>query len=257
MLFKLNDNVFFDPNKSELMRCSDGKIINKISLNTPTSKCLHILILKRNVVTQREFYNYVWGEHGIETTQNTLYQNISLLRKKLSTIFEDDHDYIITVPRKGFCLSSEIIEVTEVPEIINHSSPEISSAIFTQNLTKGIFRTSWFGIINILILSCSLSYVFYIGFKHYNNSNYDYFKNYELIADFDGCQFFSSPNFKDKKKRGEIIHKIQWLCIRGNYNYIVANDLTSPYTIFSCPEIAASSEYPQCSTIYFNDMEAE
>lgn len=53
--------------------------------------------------------NEVWRKHGMEVTVNTLYQNISILRKTLKRVGIEEN-IIITVPKKGITLTAQIEE---------------------------------------------------------------------------------------------------------------------------------------------------
>lgn len=56
--------------------------------------------------------NEVWRKHGMEVTVNTLYQNISILRKTLKRVGVDEN-IIITVPKKGITLSARVEALPE------------------------------------------------------------------------------------------------------------------------------------------------
>lgn len=105
-LFIINDEIIFDANSFELK--SLVNVGETIILNAPTSRCLQLLIEKKDeVVSRDDFLEQVWQARGIVVSQNTFYQNISLLRKSLKNAGLTD-DIIITVRRKGFCLASDI-----------------------------------------------------------------------------------------------------------------------------------------------------
>lgn len=77
----INNIVIFYP--AERSICS---LLNKnrIKLNAPTSQLLEVFIRKAGVIiAQEELYFVAWGDNGSKVTPNTLYQNISLLRKAL------------------------------------------------------------------------------------------------------------------------------------------------------------------------------
>ncbi len=56
--------------------------------------------------------NEVWRKHGMEVTVNTLYQNISILRKTLKRVGIDEN-IIITVPKKGITLSAQVEKLSD------------------------------------------------------------------------------------------------------------------------------------------------
>ncbi|QIU88428.1 winged helix-turn-helix domain-containing protein [Yokenella regensburgei] len=124
-------------------RTSNHTLINKntpeqlTTLPVPASRCFMLLLENKDVVLHADFYKYVWGENAGEITPNNLYQNISLLRKALRNTIKNGNNWIITIPRKGFRIESELLvntlceseEITESPSSdkeINYK-PEYSS----------------------------------------------------------------------------------------------------------------------------------
>lgn len=126
-LFIINDEVIFDANSYELKSLIN--LGDVILLNAPTSRCLQLLIEKKDVVVSREnFLEQVWLARGIVVSQNTFYQNISLLRKSLKKIGLTE-DIIITVRRKGFILAPHTrIQPVDDQQITlqGNSSPDLA-----------------------------------------------------------------------------------------------------------------------------------
>ena len=111
-LFLINKEIIFDVNSCELRTLKpDG---TKVTLNAPTARCLLLLIENGGkVVSRDDFLERVWMARGIVVSQNTFYQNISLLRKSLKKAGLTD-EIIVTVRRNGFILAPgthlEIVE---------------------------------------------------------------------------------------------------------------------------------------------------
>ena len=111
-LFLINKEIIFDVNSCELRTLKpDG---TKVTLNAPTARCLQLLIENGGkVVSRDDFLERVWMARGIVVSQNTFYQNISLLRKSLKKAGLTD-EIIVTVRRNGFILAPgthlEIVE---------------------------------------------------------------------------------------------------------------------------------------------------
>lgn len=102
----INDEVIFDTNMNMLQPL--GKKGEGVSLNAPTARCLQLLLESSNrVVSREEFLDSVWKTRGIVVSQNTFYQNISLLRKSLVKAGLSQ-DIIITVRQRGFVISSNV-----------------------------------------------------------------------------------------------------------------------------------------------------
>jgi DNA-binding winged helix-turn-helix (wHTH) protein len=107
MFYCINNDVIFDP-LNHTLTASKFYPEKDTKLNQPTSRCLALLIERRgSIITQEDFMNEVWRKHGMEVTVNTLYQNISILRKTLKRVGIDEN-IIITVPKKGITFSAQV-----------------------------------------------------------------------------------------------------------------------------------------------------
>ena len=58
-----------------------------------------------NVVERETFLQEVWDRRGLQGSNNSLNQYISILRKMLATLLPDAL-FIVTVPKTGFMLSA-------------------------------------------------------------------------------------------------------------------------------------------------------
>lgn len=124
----INDEIIFDVNFGELRSLSTEADV--ITLNAPTARCLQLLLEKEGAVVSRDdFMEKVWQARGIVVSQNTFYQNISLLRKSLKKAGLTK-DIVMTVRRKGFMLAedtciqpyiSEEIISEDVIDKVNHT----------------------------------------------------------------------------------------------------------------------------------------
>ncbi|MRE39622.1 transcriptional regulator [Klebsiella quasipneumoniae] len=103
----INDEIIFNANMNELRPLSgDGECI---SLNAPTARCLLLLLQNSGkVISRDEFLSAVWENRGVVVSQNTFYQNISLLRKSLLKAGLSN-DIIITVRQKGFSVAPDTL----------------------------------------------------------------------------------------------------------------------------------------------------
>lgn len=102
----INDEVIFNVNTNELQPLGDNG--ERVSLNMPTARCLHILLESNGrVISREEFLDTVWKARGVIVSQNTFYQNISLLRKSLSQAGLSQ-DIIVTVRHRGFVIASGV-----------------------------------------------------------------------------------------------------------------------------------------------------
>lgn len=99
----LNDIIKFEPEKKNLV--SRDALVH---ISAPASYCFQLLIEKQGeLVTHEELYQYAWRQFGMEATANTLYQNISVIRRGLDKCGLQE-DIIRTMPRRGFILSPAV-----------------------------------------------------------------------------------------------------------------------------------------------------
>lgn len=100
----INNEVIFNVNVNELQPLGENG--EGVSLNAPTARCLQLLLESNGkIISREEFLDTVWKTRGVVVSQNTFYQNISLLRKSLLKAGLSQ-DIIVTVRQRGFVLAS-------------------------------------------------------------------------------------------------------------------------------------------------------
>lgn len=105
-VFLLGGLVVFSPERNVLHSKSDET--KRLSLSNPASRCLLLLIQQRGQVIERDyFFQHVWINNGAQVTNNTFYQNISLLRRAFKE-FGLNEEMIVTVPKVGIRLESSL-----------------------------------------------------------------------------------------------------------------------------------------------------
>ncbi|MFC0228310.1 winged helix-turn-helix domain-containing protein [Serratia aquatilis] len=135
----INYKVIFIPAENRLtpLEARGSEII----LNAPVSRILLLLLQNAGeVVRQEELFKEVWEKHGQFVSANTLYQNVSLLRKGLN------HtglltDIVRTVPKRGFIFKGEVQiyrdnDKPSQPE--NNNNQSINTAINNEPIAKEI-----------------------------------------------------------------------------------------------------------------------
>ncbi|EPK6335277.1 winged helix-turn-helix domain-containing protein [Klebsiella pneumoniae] len=119
----INDEVIFNMDVNELQPVA-GKDHEAITLNTPTARCLQLLLESNgNIISRDEFLSAVWKERGIVVSQNTFYQNISLLRKSLLRAGLTQ-DVVVTVRQRGFVIATgTVIRQVTLQNEFNSAQP--------------------------------------------------------------------------------------------------------------------------------------
>ena len=119
----INDEVIFNMDVNELQPVA-GKDQEAITLNTPTARCLQLLLESNgNIISRDEFLSAVWKERGVVVSQNTFYQNISLLRKSLLRAGLTQ-DVVVTVRQRGFVIATgTVIRQVTLQNEFNSAQP--------------------------------------------------------------------------------------------------------------------------------------
>lgn len=100
----INNEIIFNVNMNELRPLGENG--EGVILNAPTARCLQLLLESNGkIISREEFLDVVWKNRGVVVSQNTFYQNISLLRKSLIKAGLSQ-DIIVTVRQRGFVLAA-------------------------------------------------------------------------------------------------------------------------------------------------------
>ncbi len=179
----INDEVIFNMDVNELQPVA-GKDHEAITLNTPTARCLQLLLESNgNIISRDEFLSAVWKERGVVVSQNTFYQNISLLRKSLLRAGLTQ-DVVVTVRQRGFVIATgTVIRQVTLQNEFNSAQPLSTDASMriindkyiariddaeVQNSVRKTFRIngltsrqlSWWTFIIVAIMRIN-NYIFY------------------------------------------------------------------------------------------------
>lgn len=106
MKFIINDIILYCPDEYRLSPL--GARGNETVLHAPVSRCLLLLLQNPGtVISQEEIFKEVWEKHGQYVTANTLYQNVSLLRKGMRNAGLMT-SIIKTIPKVGFVFKGKV-----------------------------------------------------------------------------------------------------------------------------------------------------
>ncbi|MGD8107355.1 winged helix-turn-helix domain-containing protein [Pantoea sp. FN0302] len=225
-VYLIHESIYFYPKNHRLVCHSQGK--EDTSLTQPATKCLELLIKTHGLVSQNDLYDYAWGENSHNVSPNTLYQNISLIRRALKNIMPGADRWIITVPRKGFrfdhSISTKLQSTEEIlPAIIAAPTfriePQGNAAQF-----KTLIPVSFF------LLCCSL--LFFV-----NSVNADFKKfmgSYDKIAEYGACQLYVSRNDLPLKEKIDNTLSQYIDCKAYPHVYITYDRFIKHISFFSC-----------------------
>lgn len=265
--YLINAAVEFDPERHLLTDIRRPWMT--VSLNIPSARCLQLLLERRyGLVGQSEFYPYVWGDDAAAVSVNTLYQNIALIRKALRLFDEDGHQFIITVPKKGFSLSTlfsveetESSQVPASPVIMPEptESPDVDNGVFEaedepvtmtstrdvqdkHNITGIIFMLS--AALLILLLLVQLTFTYRSPFRK-EPLTFAYKQN---IA---GCTLFNNSQDSAPAKITPYLRNGAVDCQSTPYIYLTRSVDLTRISFLACRADINSESAPGCVTYYF------
>ncbi|MBC3378701.1 winged helix-turn-helix domain-containing protein [Serratia fonticola] len=127
----INDTILYLPSEHRL--CPLRARGKETVLNVPASRCLQLMLQRPGeVISQSDFFNEVWQKNGQYVTANTLYQNISLVRKGMREAGLSKN-VIRTVPKVGVVFFGTVeIQQEESSNVIAQPSNKPVQPLFEE-----------------------------------------------------------------------------------------------------------------------------
>lgn len=286
LLYTINNNVTFDPESNVLHSKINNKAVNML---TPSGQCLLILLEnKGNIVSKRDIYEFVWERYGLTATDNAFYQTVLYLRKNLKEAGLPA-EIVKTVPRKGVLVPSSVqvdkidpqqelqVDSTIVEPVIDQPPirhddnkehdlivlsddyPAVES-VTTNNIeqnqptvdvstvTKKRQRPAYLWpllIISVLVVSLLIVY------WQRPDETADYFSNYTMIAQQEGCSIFINADRTPSDEYISQMEKNPINCQRTPYVYFTKVEFVKRISLIACEkEIAKENKRNECVSYY-------
>ncbi|RKQ40807.1 hypothetical protein D8M09_03265 [Enterobacter sp. R1(2018)] len=188
--YLIDGRIIFDPEGSKLSRVVPAGINDIVPLNTPASRCFELLIIRQpEIISQQAMLDFVWGQKGAFVSANTLYQNISLLRKALKAL--ELNNPVKTVSKKGFCLDSSLqISTIDTDTFLpsSHQGKNNNPMVPTYSFIESFIQP------RTAIILLSLFSIFLIGYIYFSlqrhNAHQRFFDRYTHFTQSNGCDIF-------------------------------------------------------------------
>jgi DNA-binding winged helix-turn-helix (wHTH) protein len=260
MFYVIDDLIIFKPSKATISNRNYYHLT--ATLGAPASRCLSVLIEHApEVVSHQKIIEEVWGSEGMNVPVNTLYQNISIIRKAFKQIEYND-EIIKTVSRKGFVISGVIITQNEESEGVIQlplrkdldGHDVINSEITDDNTINSV--KSWPGVTKKIFMAFSsilfVSLAFYLYFI-INEQKNNFFIKYSNIKHYGKC----IVNYTgDKPEKIDSIMKnigVYLNCDKRPYVYLDTKKYHPANTVVTCKQDFSYKSTDNCSSIYFSN----
>lgn len=245
-VYLLNGTVAFWPQKHKLVSLtSEAKTL---ALSNPASRCLDLLIRHHGEVILRDtFFQLVWINNGAQVTNNTFYQNISLLRRAFKE-FGLNEEWIVTVPKVGIKLESQlqidIREDVEEPALV--PVEPVRAAPEPREVIKPPSRLWRRVALSLIALGVCLA----AGAITWRSMIDTRYQHYVALENVNGCRFFVNPDTVDYKTHREFARYYSQDCQTYPWVYLSAYSHFSRLSVLSCRNEFQLWGNNQCMTRY-------
>ena len=238
----IHNAIVFNVEEKSLSLLDNTVKKNKITLHAPTSECLRLLVENQGVIFSHELLlERVWKQKGTHVAPNTIYQNVSLLRRTFFLLGFGE-EFIITTPRKGISFSSQIdvhnLSTSEddpgattepPPSVANKPAPEEHTP--DKPVTEPVRSPHWPVYLMIATFLCAGTL---IAIKSELIHAPYYMDNYNLHAEpIKGC-FIYRNNGVTADNIDDVLKLDQPSCKNRKHHYVSAYPGVKRYSIISC-----------------------
>ncbi|NEG59930.1 winged helix-turn-helix domain-containing protein [Pantoea agglomerans] len=155
-MYVIGKDFFYDEVNDFIWHRLDEADKKQLPLTASRILCL-FLQNQGKIMTREHIFDEIWVTYGVNASNNTLNQYISLIRKRFEQLGLND-EIIKTIPRTGFLMPEEL----EI-ELIGNNPPEKKSKP-TAHTEKILYSL-------VLVISCSLVVYFYSVFFGSKDTN--------------------------------------------------------------------------------------
>lgn len=235
-IYIIKDSIIFWPDRQLLFNVIDES--NSVQLTGSASRCLEMLLSKKELISQKELYEYAWKDSGITPTPNTLYQSISVLRRAFRELDESDEKFILTETRKGFRFNPLVNVISESRKKTNNvvqfdsekSVTYESRSLTNHNLNfSRKLRIAVYGLLTVLVI---INIVYIKPFPFQKADKLEMFSSYKNKENIKDCLFLLPEDLQ--KNIVDKIDTMQLNCNKRPLNYVTAYSYSSSISIISC-----------------------
>ncbi|WP_054178737.1 winged helix-turn-helix domain-containing protein [Trabulsiella odontotermitis] len=272
MLWIIDDNIEFVPEKNKLASLSRPEL--SVLLTRPASRCLVLLLeAAHSVVLHQTFFEKVWPDELVQVPTNTLYQNISIVRRGLRTVGETDKTILATVSRRGFQIESNV-KVVRISAEEYHNTAQVEAlyepkttpdATDTQRIVKSLAKprrrvcvlrdNKWPALHMVAAFLLGALAVYSAALFTPDDS---LFEHYTLFESSNGCHFYSREDEIDDRSSFQenkaTIIKTGLDCKRYPWVYFPSSSSLPALTALICQKPYDDANDSGCVSLYFRGV---
>mgnify|MGYP000890740156 CR=1 FL=1 len=106
MIYKISDTVRFKPADGAIWSIDSPEQVINLTITNCNLLCM-LLNNKGAILSRENILEDIWDKQGLRSSNNTLNQYISILRRTFSLLGIDE-EVIKTIPKVGFCFNEAI-----------------------------------------------------------------------------------------------------------------------------------------------------
>ncbi|WP_313162708.1 transcriptional regulator [Kosakonia cowanii] len=280
----INEYIEFRPVLKKLTSLKNPEV--SVILTTPASRCLLLLLeASPDIVLQQDFFKKVWEEEGMLVPANTLYQNISIVRRGLRAVGDTDQKLIATIPRKGFQIddgvrilkqedivkadntielpaidvpSSDLPEKSAVPEDEDASPEPVLTSTFQPLPGEDENRIKKLLLPLLLILISFVTGFIVTSFIWYRHVEPAFFNTYTLTETDNGCHLHTRNDIHDNNnpysKYKSLILNTGLSCKSYPWVYFPLSVTSPTLTALACKNKYTTESSPGCISLHITGI---
>ncbi|WP_279156332.1 winged helix-turn-helix domain-containing protein [Obesumbacterium proteus] len=189
MIYKINETVRFKPADGAIWSMESPEQVINLTITNCNLLCL-LLNKKGEILSREQILEDIWDKQGLRSSNNTLNQYISILRRTFSLLGIDD-EVIKTIPKVGFSLNSSI----SVEKECNAEPVKVNEKEKNQKLNP----TSY--IYTVVMSALAIFIAVFFTYVLYKNDTYSLDTHIANIGKFDACNVNVLPEYTRGQSR--------------------------------------------------------
>ncbi|MGL5385881.1 MAG: winged helix-turn-helix domain-containing protein [Enterobacterales bacterium] len=248
--YLIDNCVEFWPDDNLLHSRINGE---EITLFVAASRCFELLLNQQgSLVLQQDLFDVGWQKNAPGVSNNTLYQNILMLRKGLKHAGYE-HTVIKTVPRQGLMIPATVpvekimqhgtAKHTEPLPIIENNPPEVPSNIRISNNNQP--RHQWFMVLGLSLIAGLILFAIWSG-----SAKKNFFSNFHYIGQIDQCSVYLYSSRTTLESFMQFIAQKEFTCNKLKFIYFSTYPLVPRASVIRCERPFSAETSNSCISEY-------